>query len=83
MKAMSHAERIDAALLQVEPRPAEQRVVDLDALKKTRRGRRIDNWLAVALIVVASIFAGAVVLYVLSPAISTLVSGQPWTPQGP
>jgi len=83
MKATSNAQRINTTLLRVEPNPTQRQVVDMESIKKSRQGRKIDNWLAITLIVVASVFAGAIAVYVLSPAISTLVSGQAWTPDGP
>ena len=84
MNATSNTAKVHETPLQVEPNPTEQQVVDLESIKQSRRDRKIDNWFAVILIVAVCVFAGAVAVFTLSPAISTLVtSGQQWTPEGP
>ena len=84
MKALSNTGRFDATVLQVEPNPMAHRIVGMESIKKSRKSRKIDSAFAVVLIVAASVFAVALAVYVLSPAISTLVSSGPgWTPEGP
>ena len=82
MKATSNAQRIDTTFLRVEPNPTQRQVVDLESIKKSRKGRKVDNWL-MAMTLVVVVLAGALAAYVLNLTISTLVSGQAWTPGGP
>ena len=84
MQATSNAARVDTALIQVEPKPTEQQIVDLESIKRSRKRRKIDNWFAAILIVAVCVFAGAVAVFILNPVISTLAtSAQEWTPEGP
>jgi hypothetical protein len=48
------------------------RLVDPETLQAARR-RKVDGWILTGLIVLSSLFAGAFLMYILYPAVTTVV----------